>query len=174
MKIKDLKPTDYHIYVDLDGVMADLEKKMLEVTGHQIQNKENDRGNPEDDQNWKKFHDEIAAGRPLFAEMDMMPDAQKLWDYIKKYKPHILTATGKRNVLSVDKQKREWVQEHLPEHNTVYTVTGSKNKAKFAWPDSVLIDDRMKSIDPWREKGGIGIHHTSAKETIAQLKKLGL
>jgi len=26
----------------------------------------------------------------------------------------------------------------------------------------------------WREKGGIGIHHTSAADTIKQLKELGL
>ena len=41
-------------------------------------------------------------------------------------------------------------------------------------PDAILIDDRLKSIGPWRQKGGIGILHTDANETIRQLKRLGL
>ena len=37
---------------------------------------------------------------------------------------------------------------------------------------SVLIDDRQKNIDAWIEAGGIGILHTSAANTINQLKAL--
>jgi len=35
-----------------------------------------------------------------------------------------------------------------------------------------LIDDRQKNIDAWVEAGGIGIVHTSAANTIEQLKAL--
>jgi len=35
-------------------------------------------------------------------------------------------------------------------------------------------DDRESNIDQWRAAGGIGILHTSASDTIRQLKKLGL
>jgi hypothetical protein len=31
-----------------------------------------------------------------------------------------------------------------------------------------------QTIDEWNAKGGIGIFHTSADDTIKQLKKLGL
>ena len=34
--------------------------------------------------------------------------------------------------------------------------------------------DREKNIKEWRENGGIGILHTSASDTIKQLKELGL
>jgi hypothetical protein len=47
-------------------------------------------------------------------------------------------------------------------------------KAAYAKPNHILIDDREKSIQPWREAGGIGILHTSAADTISQLQKLGL
>jgi hypothetical protein len=37
-----------------------------------------------------------------------------------------------------------------------------------------LIDDRLDNIQGWRDNGGIGIHHVSAKHTIDQLKVLDL
>ena len=37
---------------------------------------------------------------------------------------------------------------------------------------NVLIDDRPKNIEAWENAGGIGILHTSAKETINKLKEL--
>ena len=45
-------------------------------------------------------------------------------------------------------------------------------KAAFAIEGAVLIDDREKNINAWVEAGGIGILHTSAANTIDQLKAL--
>jgi hypothetical protein len=48
------------------------------------------------------------------------------------------------------------------------------NKQLFSDKNRILIDDLAKTIDEWNAKGGIGILHTSAADTIKQLKKLGL
>jgi len=50
-------------------------------------------------------------------------------------------------------------------------MTGSQ-KGMFAFEGSVLIDDRIKNIESWEANGGIGILHTSAAETIKELKTL--
>jgi hypothetical protein len=42
----------------------------------------------------------------------------------------------------------------------------------YAFEGSILVDDRQKNIDSWVENGGIGIVHTSAENTINELKKL--
>jgi hypothetical protein len=47
-------------------------------------------------------------------------------------------------------------------------------KQEFASPNSILIDDREKNIEQWRNAGGIGVLHTDAASTIKQLKDLGL
>jgi hypothetical protein len=44
----------------------------------------------------------------------------------------------------------------------------------FANEDKILIDDMEQTIKEWKNAGGIGILHTSAADTISQLKKLGL
>ena len=41
-------------------------------------------------------------------------------------------------------------------------------------PDSVLIDDRAKTIRDWKEAGGIGILHTSPKDTPDRMRALDL
>jgi hypothetical protein len=37
-----------------------------------------------------------------------------------------------------------------------------------------LIDDRADNIQRWKDAGGVGVLHTSAADTIQQLKELGL
>ena len=71
-------------------------------------------------------------------------------------------------------EKIRWVHDNLDGFGNIYTVVSGKDKKEFAAPNHILIDDRPHSIDPWREAGGIGIQHTSAADTIAQLKELGL
>jgi hypothetical protein len=46
------------------------------------------------------------------------------------------------------------------------------NKQKFSGPNSVLIDDRGDLREAWEARGGIFIHHTSALESIRQLRGL--
>ena len=44
------------------------------------------------------------------------------------------------------------------------------NKQKFSGPNCVLIDDRGDLREAWEARGGIFIHHTSALESIRQLR----
>ena len=50
----------------------------------------------------------------------------------------------------------------------------AKDKAQYASPNAILIDDRSKAIDPWVDMGGIGILHTNTNNTIEQLKQIGI
>jgi hypothetical protein len=99
-----------------------------------------------------------------------MPDGQTLWDYIKGYNPYILTAP------SMDpgsKQgKTEWVAR-LDGMKKIY-FKPARFKQELSAKNRILIDDRADTIERWRSKGGIGILHTSAEDTINQLKQLGL
>jgi hypothetical protein len=99
-----------------------------------------------------------------------MSDGQTLWNYIKGYNPYILTAP------SMDpgsKQgKTEWV-ERLDGMKKLY-FKPAKYKAEYSQKSRILIDDRVDTIEAWNSNGGIGILHTSANDTIKQLKNLGL
>ena len=50
-----------------------------------------------------------------------------------------------------------------------------KHKQLFCTgPESVLIDDRAKTVREWREMGGTAILYVTAEETLSELKELGL
>ncbi len=169
MKLFELNK-DYRIFVDLDGVMADLDKHVKAISGMTFAELRAAHGGD----GFTQFVDsEREQGHSIFDQLDPMPDAHVLWNYIVKYNPDILTATGYPQATAAA-EKIRWVHDNLDGFNEIYTTTSGADKHEYAAPNHILIDDRDKSINPWREAGGIGILHTSAADTIAQLKKLGL
>lgn len=166
MKVSEV--TQYKIYVDLDGVLCDLQSFIYELTGSRFAG-----NNKEDKHIWKQFNVHQEAGNPSFSILDKMPDADVLWNHVKGYHPNILTATGKLYDYG-KREKTEWVRKNLDGYDKILTVPTSRDKAKYANYDHILIDDRHKSIDPWLDAGGIGILHTDATSTIKRLQELGI
>ena len=50
----------------------------------------------------------------------------------------------------------------------------SREKARYAAPDHVLVDDRDTAREPWEKAGGVFIHHRDAEHTIDALRSLGV
>mgnify|MGYP003845108133 CR=1 FL=1 len=97
-----------------------------------------------------------------------MPNGQTLWDYIKQYNPTLLSAPSRQNESRLG--KRLWVKNNIP--GTKLILANAENKQNYANDKSILIDDRPSNIEQWRASGGVGILHTSASDTIKQLKDL--
>lgn len=150
----------------------DFNKFAEELVGVSPSQWENDKGVKSSF--WKKANTLQKDGKPVFGAMDPMSDAFVLWDYIKKYDPVILSATG--HLKAAAHEKREWVRRHLGDDaaNRALFVTSANDKSQYATTSSILIDDRKKAIEPWLESGGIAVHHISATDSIEQLKKLKL
>ncbi len=102
-----------------------------------------------------------------------MPDAHELWNFIGPKGAQILTATGDPKYGSGE-QKRAWVTEHFGSSVRMNLVRSAPDKAEYAGPHRILIDDQARATKPFEAAGGIGIVHTSAASTIEQLKKLGV
>lgn len=160
----------YELYVDLDGVIVNFADHAKLITGIDI----NKAGKEDRNKFWKHIGRYVKQGNPFFAAMSPMEDAFHLWNYVLKYKPTILSATG--HIFGAGNEKRAWVRDHLGStaaDNAIF-VRNSRDKAKYASPTSILIDDRTKSIAPWVEAGGIGILHKTAELTIRELMEYGL
>lgn len=170
MKLDEVAKKNLKLFVDMDGVLADFVKGISKELPDYDDNKYAADEKYRDDM-WDFVEKFSEDGGKLWLNLPEMKDAKVLWDFIKDLNPEILSATGKSGYGAAD-QKRQWIKEKYGDIK-VNLVRKSKEKAKHATPDSILIDDRPKSIDPWKQAGGIGILHTSAKDTITQLKKLG-
>ena len=158
--------TKYKIFSDMDGVITDF------------------------DQSFKKYSDGLAPadyekkfGKEKFWElidgkgkvgfwvgMPWMEDGKQYWDYIKDYDVELLSSPSRSSTSRLG--KRLWVRNNLP--GIKLTLAQAAKKQNYAAPNHILIDDRKSNIEQWRSQGGIGILHTSAADTINQLKKLGL
>ena len=70
--------------------------------------------------------------------------------------------------------KEAWVKMHMPGEYKKLLLYPRAQKQLFAAEGKILIDDMEQTIREWNKAGGIGILHTSAANTIKELKKLGL
>lgn len=146
----------------MDGVLVDFDKGYEKLTGRDI------RGQHLTD---KSFWDPInRAGYDFWFNLEWMSDGKKLWGYIEKYGPELLSAPSRQPDSRV--AKHDWVKKHLP--GITLNLRSAKHKKDFAAPSHILIDDRVDNINSWIDAGGIGILHTSTEKTIKDLKKLGL
>ena len=121
---------------------------------------------------WSEMEWKVDEKDPEADEKDSKKTGGKtLWEYIEKYKPIILSAPSFEKSSKDGKEK--WINSNLKNVGGIKLVPANE-KQKFANPNAILIDDRTSNIQQWIDKGGIGILHTSADETIKQLKKYGL
>lgn len=171
----------YKIFCDLDGVLADFKSQMKKVF-HEIHfdgSGEYSEQRYATDPTFRNHMWKAVAlyqkkhGPIVWRDLELMPDAMELWNHLKRHNPQILTATGDDKYHALE-QKREWVTKHLGSAIRINHVRSAPQKAQFAGPDHILIDDQLRAIEPWVSAGGIGIHHTRTQKTIAELKNLGI
>lgn len=150
------------IYLDMDGVLADFDKKRQEVFG----------GFPPFDETNKEMWALIHAKYPnWFFELEPMHDFKLLWEYCKPFKPVILTALSRSNVYRIAQQKIKWIHTWCGSDVPVIVCMRS-HKKDYASTESVLVDDHADNIKQFSLHGGIGILHKSAALSIAELSAI--
>jgi len=169
------KDVEYKIYVDMDGVLVNFLKGIEKKLGHPHSETRYQKDSAYRKRFWSTIMKYSKDGHEFWFELEPMDDMRELWNYVKKYDPEILTATGTSTKKNAGEQKRKWIKKHLGSGVKVnVTEHGSQKGPEFGGENKILIDDQQKSIKPWKAAGGVGILHTSAAKTIKRLKKLGL
>jgi hypothetical protein len=152
----------YKLFCDMDGVLVDFDRGYFELTG--VRTNVNEKSP-------KGFWAPISkAGKSFWSDLHWTKDGKELWNYIEKYNPTILSAPSLEHSSIVG--KHEWIDKHLPGVHLI--LRSAKHKHELSGPNHILIDDKVSTIESWNAAGGIGILHTSAEETIEQLKALNL
>lgn len=144
------------LYLDMDGVLADFNKEYLKFDPQK-----EDR---------KKFRDSVMT-YGIFERLDFMPDAQELLNHVSRLRGvnvEILTSMGTHEPTQGEEAKRQKIK-WLNAKNIPYKPNFTRNKeekANYATPHSILIDDSSGCIGPFVAAGGHGILHSHASETV--------
>lgn len=148
-----------HIFLDLDGVMADFERGYEIMYGHHPHSKQ-------DRDMWRT----INSNPDHWDSLPIMPGAMRLWAVIAQFKPTILTGCPSGGYKMAVEGKRGWcAREFGPEVAVITCMSRDKQKHMIA-PGDILIDDMSKNCNRWTEAGGVAIQHKNAADTIAALQ----
>jgi hypothetical protein len=153
------------IYLDVDGVFANFDKKVAEIApGYTRMSNE--------------IWGPISQVPDFFLELELMKESLDLIPLLNEYELEFLTALPKPTgfLYSADADKRAWLKRHVSAAIPVNTIIGGVNKVLWLKdnPGSVLIDDYQRNIDLWEQHGGIGILFTNMQQTVFRLEKRGI
>ena len=152
------------LYCDMDQVLCAFLKGASNVLG-------TDFTKANRDTRWKT----ISNTKGFWENLDFMPGARRLLQRIQKYDPYILSAFSERDMNSRP-GKYKWIQKNtkIPKSRVILVKRAQKQSySTDKGQSSVLIDDYIKNIKEWENRGGIGIHHTDVGKTLKELTNLG-
>jgi 5'(3')-deoxyribonucleotidase len=142
------------IYLDMDGVLADFDRLVLEKLGRTY-----DFAAPDDDEMWTA----LTKVDHLYLQLEPTPYACEIMDAALCItdRVEILTAVPRRTTLPhAEEDKYNWIVKYFGEEIKVNFGPHSRNKWEHCKPGDILVDDRPSNIEEWVTKGqGIGILH---------------
>lgn len=157
------------IYVDVDGVLADLDNYYEKLFGKPV-----NRNAPELPDFWHNINDYSNGGGSFYTELPLLPGAHRLMEGIKKNfhpTPILLTGGGDKTYPKTSHDKRIWVDYYFGKDQAMICCR-SATKFQYGRPGDILIDDWTKYRHLWENMGGIFILHTKAEDSLTQLKEI--
>jgi 5'(3')-deoxyribonucleotidase len=147
------------IYLDMDGVVADLHSHYELLFGKSWLENEKTLGVEHAS---KLVHD---MGEDFWTSIPVTEDAFNLWDYFKYYDVTFLSAPC--NFKEAPRGKRKWLDRYFGNVPAIF----ENKKWIYSDPKSLLIDDTEININNFIMYGGMGILHVSAKNTISKFEE---
>lgn len=172
-EITEVNPDMPHLYLDMDGVQADLFQRMADI---------------ENVKSWNDIPDQndsitrLSLKGPdvvydLFRNLKPLSGGIKIVEWLKEHNiPFTVLSAPLRNEPQASiEAKKDWLDEYNPgsSQNAIFT----KRKFKYATSNgkpNVLVDDFSYYLDSWSEAGGIAVKHSdnTTDQTINQLSEI--
>lgn len=149
---------DLTLYLDLDGVLADFPTSFFKLTGKT-----------------STETDSYQAAKSQLIGTDFFANIEK-FTYVDYLIKRVVEIFGDYRILSAPliedadnsrKHKLIWIANNLPIMPTEVVLT--KDKAKYATPNSILVDDHSYNTKSFTAAGGIGIDFVGGRDNVADL-----
>ena len=171
--MEDTQNSMPHLYLDMDGVQADLFHRVAEL---------------EKVEHWDDILDQdeaitrLSLQGPkivydLFRNLNPLPGGQVIikWLHDNNIPFTVLSAPLRNEQQASIEGKKDWLDQYNP--GTSQDAIFTKRKFKYATINgkpNVLVDDYNYYLNSWIEAGGIAVKHSDAstEHTIKQLTKI--
>lgn len=154
------------VFVDMDGVLADLDGGIMDMFG--VEEPESSR-----DRLFKEFLPAYTEAE-MFYKQNTLRNAQELISQLLMMYHNgwinlaICTSTGQfyRPVSTVRDQKGKWLEYHFPALVDIpfCTTTSGRDKAILAHPRAFLVDDHAPNVEKFIDAGGHGRIYNSKED----------
>ena len=166
MKESDLLGKKPWVYIDLDGVLADL-------FGHATNVNQVKHWLDLSKAQWDKYYRGVDA-KEMFTILDPFPTTDAVIDLVvKKFgKYKILSRPLEFDEVGCIAGKNKWIDTHLkhkPEKR-IFTPDKWKYAVQEDGTPNILIDDHRQNIHLWEAHGGIGIKWQADEDDLSSLK----
>jgi 5'(3')-deoxyribonucleotidase len=166
MRASDLKLSDLTVYVDMDGVLADLFNHAGSI--HDVEHYSNMTP-----AQWEEFFKTTNAYK-LFSELPAFPTANKLLQMVKDFADGytILSSPLSFDKAGSIKGKQEWLNKNI--HVSPDNIIFEHEKYKYATTNgkpNILIDDYGVNIRAWEQAGGIAIKYQADEDSLSKVFK---
>jgi hypothetical protein len=147
------------LYCDLDGVLVDFEKGVI-----------NRLGKIPEELNRNMMWAVLRKTPNFYDKLPWMSKGRTLWEAIKDYNPVILTGCPRGGWSEED--KRNWCARELGPHIKVICCD-TREKPNYCSEGDMLIDDRDVIMNEWIKKGGkyVLYSETNLESNIETIKK---
>ena len=153
------------VYVDMDGVLADLYNHAAEI--HDV-----DHYNEMTKDQWEAFFKDSDAYH-LFRDIQPFSTANQLLELVKKYAGgyRILSSPLNFDREGSIKGKREWLAKHIkvPADKIVFEHDKYKYAVQPNGTPNILIDDYGVNTRAWDAAGGIAIKYQADEDPVSKV-----
>jgi hypothetical protein len=186
----------YQIFCDMDGVLVDLvggvgkalyedaptdasdnyvkiqQKARGVLDGQPLLSEHLDKTHPNFKKDTRNFlYRVLMDNRRFWMNLEWLPDGKKLWDYIKKYDPVILS---KPTDLQAVIGKKKWVKDNIGLPKERVQIRYDKSPyAQYEGKIGILIDDFESNTSKFDAAGGRTVLYKNTQDAITELKSFG-
>ncbi len=164
-----------NIWIDMDGVLADFDAATIALIGQCLYSY------PDSETGWAALGEHRLN---IYQNLPKMPDADDLIEGVQslinefsspnlRINQGILTAIPQKGrVPKAVNHKINWIFDRYPHLVREFNIGPfAIDKQTHCLPGDVLIDDSDLNVPQWAARGGKGILHRSAEESLAELRK---